>query len=170
MASVLLSPTPRRQATHGIAEDAFCLLQIDQCIDLVPPLDIEENGPERHGPFADQFSENGLVVVADITCGDVAVQTLGDLPQDLAFDFPDQNSTFAEVDLRYTRKLTGLVSVGIAYLYEDWTLDDFQVENLQPYGADFLSVDDGTRYLFLDSWYGDYSASVGQVFLVIHLD
>lgn len=88
----------------------------------------------------------------------------------LAVDFPDQESTLTELDLRYTRKVSPLMSVGVAYLYEDWSLDDFQVENMQPYGANFLSVDDATRYLFLDSWYADYEANVGQVFLVIHLD
>jgi hypothetical protein len=88
----------------------------------------------------------------------------------LAVPFPDQNTTLTEINLRYTRKLSGLLSVGVAYLFEDWNLDDFQVENLQPYGTEFLSVDDATRYLFLDSWYGDYTASIGQIFLVMHFD
>ena len=88
----------------------------------------------------------------------------------LAGPFPDQSSTLTEVDLRYTRKVSGRCSVGLAYLFEDWSLDDFQVEQLQSYGANFLAVDDATRYLFLDSWYGDYDASVIQASLVLNFD
>ena len=40
---------------------------------------------------------------------------------------------------------------------------------MEPYGDDFLSVDDATRYLFLDSRYRGYSAHVMQVFLKVKL-
>ena len=51
------------------------------------------------------------------------------------------------------------------YLFEDRDLDDFQVQQLQAYGANFLAVEDATRYMFLDSWYGTFDAQVGQVFV-----
>ncbi|MCP4204686.1 MAG: hypothetical protein GY769_22485 [bacterium] len=48
---------------------------------------------------------------------------------------------------------------------EDWDLDDFQVDQLQAYGANFLTVDDATRFLFLDAWYGSFDANVAQAFV-----
>jgi len=83
-----------------------------------------------------------------------------------AFDFPDQTNTMTSVELRCSRRLREHLRVAFSYLYEDWQLDDFQVENLQAYGADFLLVDDSTRYLTLDSWFGDYEASVAQVMFI----
>ena len=47
----------------------------------------------------------------------------------------------------------------------DFDLDDFQWDDLQPYGYDFLTVDDPTRFLFLDSRYSDYTAHVVQAFM-----
>ena len=88
----------------------------------------------------------------------------------LAVPFPDQNSTLTELDLRYTRKISRRCSVGVAYLFEDWSLDDFMIEQMQPYGANFLAVDDATRYMFLDSWFADYEANVVQLFLVLNFD
>ena len=85
-----------------------------------------------------------------------------------AVNFPDQNNDFSSVELRYTRKATELMSWGVMYLYEAWNLDDFQLEGLDPYGANFLAVDDATRYMFLDAWNGDYTANVGQLFLKFH--
>ncbi|MFQ5527713.1 MAG: MtrB/PioB family outer membrane beta-barrel protein, partial [Thermoanaerobaculia bacterium] len=77
----------------------------------------------------------------------------------LAFDFPDQTNTRTTVEAKYIRKLSDRTSVGILYLLEDWDLDDFQVEQLMAYGANFLTVDDATRFLFLDAWYGSFDAN-----------
>lgn len=33
------------------------------------------------------------------------------------------------------------------------------------YGANFLSVDDATRYMFLDAWNGTFDAQAGQFFV-----
>jgi len=91
-------------------------------------------------------------------------------PVALAVDFPDQTNTFASAELRYIRRLREDLSWGVTYLYEDWDLTDFQVQQLQEYGADFLGVDDATRYLTLDSWIGSYDANVVQTFFIVHLD
>ncbi len=83
----------------------------------------------------------------------------------LAFDFPDQENTFISVEAKYQRRLSARTVIGVLYLFEDWDLDDFQIQQLQAYGANFLTVDDATRYMFLDSWYGSFDAHVGQVFI-----
>ncbi len=83
----------------------------------------------------------------------------------LAFDFPDQSNTFTSVEAKYQRKLSQRTTIGILYLFEDWDLEDFQLQQLQAYGANFLTVDDATRYMFLDAWYGTFDAHVGQLFI-----
>ena len=57
------------------------------------------------------------------------------------------------------------MSCGIMYTFEDWDLDDFQLQQLDAYGPNFLTVDDATRYMFLDAWYGSFDAHVGQLFV-----
>ena len=83
----------------------------------------------------------------------------------LAFNFPDQTNTITSVEAKYVRKISDRTSVGLLYVFEDWELDDFQLQQLQAYGANFLSVDDATRYMFLDAWYGTFDAQVGQFFV-----
>jgi MtrB/PioB family decaheme-associated outer membrane protein len=83
----------------------------------------------------------------------------------LAFDFPDQTNTSSILEGKYVRKLSERTSIGILYRYEDWELDDFQVQSLQAYAANFLTVDDATRLMFLDAWYGSYDAQIGQFFV-----
>ena len=83
----------------------------------------------------------------------------------LAFDFPDQENTYTTVEAKYQRKLKDGVTAGFLWLYEDWDLTDFQLQQLQAYGANFLAVDDATRFFFLDAWYGSFDANVGQFFL-----
>ena len=61
------------------------------------------------------------------------------------------------------------MTLGFWWLYENFDLNDFMWDDLNPYGANFLTVDDATRYLFLDSRYGDYTAYVVQVYLRIVL-
>jgi MtrB/PioB family decaheme-associated outer membrane protein len=87
----------------------------------------------------------------------------------LAFDFPDQTNTSTTVEARYQRKLSKRTTVGVLYVFEDWDLDDFQLQQLQAYGADFLTVDDATRFMFLDAWYGTFNAHVGQFFVKLNL-
>jgi hypothetical protein len=82
-----------------------------------------------------------------------------------AVDFPDQESRVAGARLRVTRRLGARYSVGLSYWYEDYRLNDFAWANLQPYGPDFLAVDESLRMLFLDSRYGNYAASIGQLFV-----
>jgi hypothetical protein len=84
-------------------------------------------------------------------------------------DFPDQESTLFGVELRLSHRISDRLSAGLWYLYEDFDLEDFQWDVLDPYGASFLEIDDATRYLFLDSRYGDYEAQVLQLFLRLAL-
>ena len=82
-----------------------------------------------------------------------------------AFDFPDQTNTQTTVDAKFMRKLSDRTSVGFRYLFEDWELDDFQLQQLDAYGSNFLTVDDPTRMLLLDTWYGSYDAHLGELFV-----
>lgn len=86
----------------------------------------------------------------------------------LAFNFPDQTTTSTTAEAKYIRKLSDRTSIGVLYIYEDWDLDDFQLQQLQAYGANFLTVDDATRYTFLDAWYGTFEAHVGQAFVKLN--
>jgi len=85
----------------------------------------------------------------------------------LGYDFPDQKNTLVRTELKLAHQLTDMFSFGLWWLYEDFDLEDFQWDGLDPYGANFLTVDDATRYLILDSRYGDYSAHVLQGFMKV---
>jgi hypothetical protein len=82
-----------------------------------------------------------------------------------AFDFPDQTTEVISALVKATRRVNEHYSWGIAYLFEEWNLDDFQWDVLEPYPANFLEIDDTTRYLFLDSRFEDYEAHVLQFFV-----
>jgi len=86
----------------------------------------------------------------------------------LGFDFPDQVNTLTSAQLSYRRKVNERWTCGFGYWYEKFELDDFMVDALQPYGADFLTTDDATRYLALDARYSDYEAQVGQLFVAVN--
>lgn len=83
----------------------------------------------------------------------------------LAFDFPDQDNTFVTAEAKYQRRLSKRTTVGLLYIFEDWDLNDFQLQQIGAYGANFLAVDDATRYTLLDAWNGSFDAHVGQVFI-----
>ena len=55
------------------------------------------------------------------------------------------------------------------WLYEDVDLDDLQWDGRTAYGADYLSVDDATRFTFLDVRHGDDTADVVQLLLRVSL-
>jgi len=82
-----------------------------------------------------------------------------------AYDFPDQESDLFSAEFDLTRKINDRWSCGFWYLYEDWSLSDFQWDVLQPYGANFVDVDDDTRFLFLDSRFTGYTANVLQFYV-----
>lgn len=87
----------------------------------------------------------------------------------LGYDFPEQKNSLLTVEFKIRHRINDRVSCGFWWLYEDFSLDDYQWDNLQPYGANFLDVDDATRALFLDSRYQDYDAHVLQVFMQFKL-
>ena len=59
------------------------------------------------------------------------------------------------------------IGLGVAYLFENYDLEDFAWDSLQPYGNDFLTVDNNLRLLFLDLRYGSYTAHLGRVFVKV---
>lgn len=83
----------------------------------------------------------------------------------LGYDFPDQTSETILGELRLTRRFTDKISAGVLYWVEVLNLDDFMWNSLDPYGHNVLTVDDATRYLFLDSRYTDHTANVFQAFV-----
>ena len=85
------------------------------------------------------------------------------------FDFPTQESKLTAIDLEVTHRLSPRVRLGLRWRFEDFSLDDFQWDGLEPYGANFLTVDDATRYLFLNSRYSDYTGNVVGLFMRMHL-
>ena len=83
----------------------------------------------------------------------------------LGHDFPDQENTLFSVELRLERMITDFATVGVWYMFEDFSLTDFMWDPMDPYGRNYLDIDDATRYLLLDSRYGSYTANVLQGFL-----
>jgi len=83
----------------------------------------------------------------------------------LGFRFPDQESTTLEGRVKWSYRVNRLFDAGISYIYQDFDLVDFQLDGLDAYGANFLEVDDATRFLLLGSRIGDYTAHIGQVFV-----
>jgi hypothetical protein len=81
----------------------------------------------------------------------------------MGYDFPDQESRLISSELKIMHHFMENIEVGVWWLFEDYDLNDFQWDSLDPYGDNFLSVDDATRYLFLDSRYSDYQAHVVQM-------
>ncbi|MFQ5790124.1 MAG: MtrB/PioB family outer membrane beta-barrel protein [Acidobacteriota bacterium] len=85
----------------------------------------------------------------------------------LGVDFPDQESELFTGEVRFTRRLNDQVSLGLGYLVEVFNLSDFMWDPMQPYGRNYMEIDDYTRFLFLDSRYGDYTGQVVQAFLKV---
>ena len=85
-----------------------------------------------------------------------------------AVNFPNQESRLSGLSVRLTRQIGKRYSVGIAYWVEQFKLADFAWDNMNPYGFDFLTVDEALRYMFLDSRYGSYAAHIGTVFVRIN--
>ena len=87
----------------------------------------------------------------------------------LGYDFPDQENEQILAELKLTRKVNDNVSFGAFYWLDVFNLSDFMVDGMDPYGENFLSVDDATRYMYLNARYSDYTANVLQAFLKVTL-
>ena len=87
----------------------------------------------------------------------------------MGYDFPTQDNDLTSAELEVSHRFNPKVALAVRWRYEDFSLEDFQWDGLQPYGANFLTVDDATRYLFLDSRYSDYDANIIGAFLKIAL-
>jgi hypothetical protein len=76
------------------------------------------------------------------------------------YDFPTQENEYISNELRIFHELSARVDVGLWWRFDVFNLDDFMWDGMQPYGADFLTVDDATRYMYLDSRYEDFTAHI----------
>ena len=59
---------------------------------------------------------------------------------------------------------TCIKSLSVRSTSRRW-LNDFQLQTLDAYGPNHLTVDDATRFMFLDTWYGSFDAHIGQLFV-----
>ena len=85
----------------------------------------------------------------------------------LGYDFPDQENEQILAELKLTHEVSDNVSVGAFYWLDVFNLSDFMVDGMDPYGENFLSVDDATRFMYLNARYADYTANVLQAFLKV---
>ncbi len=94
----------------------------------------------------------------DLLNGNVATVALG-------HDFSDQETKTFVTELRLSRKLNDFATIGLWYLFENFDLGDFMWDSMDPYGANYLDIDDATRYLLLDARYTGYTGNVIQGFV-----
>jgi hypothetical protein len=84
-----------------------------------------------------------------------------------AFAWPEIESDLSSVRLDLTYNLTKSLSVGARYSYEDFRLDDFTMDIVEPYMFDRTlgTRTDTRRAFYLDATYGDYSINVGTAYV-----
>lgn len=96
----------------------------------------------------------------------------------VAYDFPNLSSSWfsgkATVDWTFNPHM----DLEFSYLYEPYRLDDFQWDNWQPYMQGVVKETAGSpttlrnetvnKFLFLDSGYSDYTASVATIVAKLH--
>ncbi|MGH9364595.1 MAG: MtrB/PioB family outer membrane beta-barrel protein [Thermoanaerobaculia bacterium] len=85
------------------------------------------------------------------------------------YQYPNATNEFQELLLTVTRKIGSAMSVGVQYRYEPYKVDDFYLNNLNPFAYPQLTVGgvptNVQRYLFLNARYGNYTANQVSVFL-----
>ncbi len=85
------------------------------------------------------------------------------------YNYPDTINRLHDVDATVTRQLRAGMEIGLQYRFERYKLDDFFLNNLQPYP--YGSVTAGgvpvnlQRTLLLDARFTDYDAHLASVFL-----
>lgn len=95
----------------------------------------------------------------------------------VAYRVPDFASRLFSGRLSFEWAYTEHLDLGVRYLYEPYTLDDWQWDLVQPYMQGVLQETGGSasairdaaafRMLFLDATYSDYTANVATVYLRI---
>lgn len=86
-----------------------------------------------------------------------------------AYDYPDVISRWQEIDATVRRQLRPGLQVGVRYRYEPYKLDDFFLNDLQPYPQGLVTSGGVAvnlqRQLLLNARFTDYQAQVATVFL-----
>ena len=82
----------------------------------------------------------------------------------IAQPWPDVSNRLHEVSADLAYNFTKNLKVGLRYLYEQYDLNDFAWNDLQPYMAG-LSVENSTKFVFTDATYGGYEANVGAIYM-----
>jgi hypothetical protein len=76
-----------------------------------------------------------------------------------AFNWPDLETTLAEVRADVDYNWTENLSIGLRYLYKDLDMDDFAWDNITPYGNPRDTQGNSVDYfIFMDGNYTDYNA------------
>ena len=85
------------------------------------------------------------------------------------YNYPDTRNRFQEVLLSGTRKIRPGLDVGVHYRFQAYALDDFFLNNLQPYSQGLIANGGITtnlpRQLFLNARFGTYHAHEEGFFL-----
>ena len=86
-----------------------------------------------------------------------------------AYDYPDTLNRWQEFEATIARELRAGLTIGVKYRYEPYTLDDFYLNDLQPYsygavtsGGALVNIQ---RQLLLNARFANYSAQLVTVFL-----
>ena len=86
-----------------------------------------------------------------------------------AYNYPDTLNRWQEVDATIARELRPGLRVGVQYRYEPYKLDDFFLNNLQPYSYGLVTAGgvpvNIQRDLLLNARFTSYNAHMATVFL-----
>jgi MtrB/PioB family decaheme-associated outer membrane protein len=88
-----------------------------------------------------------------------------------AYNYPDVINRQQEANITLTHKIMESLEVGLTYRFEPYRLDDYYLNNLQPYAGPTLATAGGRatapvpRQLFLDARFATSHANAATVFL-----
>jgi len=82
----------------------------------------------------------------------------------LAYDFPDVEERFHDVELEVEFSPTANLKWGFRATFEPYTLDDFDWDLLRPYIVGRIPQQ-AERFLFLDAKYNTYTAGLASIYL-----
>jgi MtrB/PioB family decaheme-associated outer membrane protein len=86
-----------------------------------------------------------------------------------AYNYPDTKNRYQELLASVTYRIRPGLQVGVRYRYEPYAVDDFYLNNLQPYAQGSLTAGgvpvNVQRYIFLNSRYGNYTANQVAAFV-----
>lgn len=101
-----------------------------------------------------------------ITTANVSAPAPSAILNATAYPFPEAEYRMQEFSIDSNYQLAQNVALGIRYLYEPFKLDDWQLNNLNPYPIDRLAPEiDGRKFLLLDSRYSSHNGHIFTVYL-----